>query len=124
MDRLTVSEYQAGTKLTAIYSEGAHLAREENNLLKWSLISYCGHGLSGESGELVGNIKKALRDDAGYFTQSRKQKMFKELGDIAWYLSQICNELDFDLERIFSFNLEKLADRQEREVLKGSGDDR
>lgn len=124
MDRLTVSAYQAGTKLTAIYSDGAHLAREENNLLKWSLVSYCGHGLSGEAGELVGNIKKALRDDAGIFTEDRRKQMFKELGDIAWYLSQLCNELGFQLEDVFSYNLTKLADRQEREVLKGSGDDR
>lgn len=124
MDKLTVSDYQQGTSKTAIYSEGAHQAREDNNLLKWSLVSYCGHGLSGEAGELVGNIKKALRDDAGIFTQERQAKMQKELGDIGWYVSQICNELGWDLDEVLFQNLAKLASRQDRGVLTGSGDDR
>lgn len=48
----------------------------------------------------------------------------KELGDVLWYLSQLCNELDLDLGTIADGNLSKLLDRKSRGKLQGSGDDR
>ena len=41
-----------------------------------------------------------------------------------WYLSAICNELGIKLSNAAIGNLTKLSDRQVRDVLRGSGDER
>lgn len=121
MAELTIAEYQMGTEKTAIYRDGsAHSGYLEN----WANVSYCVHGLTGEAGEVAGDVKKAKRDDGGYFTEERKERLFKEIGDVCWYLSQLCTELGFRLEDVMDYNLTKLASRQQRGVLGGSGDNR
>lgn len=123
------SEYQAGTAKTAVYpGQGTALG-----------LMYCGLKLAGESGEVAENIGKAVRDDGlmlrdesyaspMFFPQpislERLEKLSKELGDVLWYISQAATELDLSLAEIAQGNLAKLADRQQRGVLKGSGDDR
>lgn len=79
-------------------------------------------GLVDESGEVAGKVKKYLRRD--FSTDKLKEKLVYELGDVLWYLSEICNHLDLDLDTIATLNLSKLADRQKRDVIKGSGDNR
>jgi hypothetical protein len=41
-----------------------------------------------------------------------------------WYVAVLAYELDYDLNTIAQNNLDKLASRQERGVLAGSGDER
>ena len=60
----------------------------------------------------------------GEFDYDRIQEIKKELGDVAWYLSAIATDLDLSLEEIFQENIDKLNSRQERGVLRGSGDNR
>ena len=48
----------------------------------------------------------------------------KELGDVLWYISQICSDLDIRMESVAVANLEKLRVRAENGTLSGSGDDR
>lgn len=50
--------------------------------------------------------------------------MKKELGDNLWYLSELADKLGLSLEEIAQENLDKLASRQERGVLRGEGDER
>jgi NTP pyrophosphatase (non-canonical NTP hydrolase) len=57
-------------------------------------------------------------------SDERREALARELGDVLWYLSQLATEADLDLETIAEDNLEKLLSRQERGVLRGSGDDR
>lgn len=124
MERLTISEYQEGTEKTAIYRDGIARAAQSGLIENWANLSYCAHGLTGEAGELSNDIKKVVRDDGGLVTPERAERLFKEIGDCYWYLSQICNELGFKIENVMDFNLSKLASRQERGVLTGSGNDR
>ena len=49
-----------------------------------------------------------------------RQWIFRQFG----YVNYILNELDFDILDILQRNIDKLASRKERGVLKGSGDDR
>ena len=42
---------------------------------------------------------------------SAKEKLAKELGDIAWYLAETATALDLNLEDIFQANIEKLKKR-------------
>ena len=64
-------------------------------------------GLCGESGEAIDIVKKWLAQ--GH--ELDKEKLAKELGDIAWYLAETAYALDLPLERILRDNLEKLKAR-------------
>ncbi len=64
-------------------------------------------GLCGESGEAIDLVKKHLHQ--GHPLD--KEKLAKELGDIAWYLAETAYALDIPLEKILRDNLEKLAKR-------------
>ena len=64
------------------------------------------------------------RDKKGIFDEESKKGIKKELGDVLWYLSNLCNEFDFSLEDVALLNLEKLRLRSSRGKISGSGDDR
>ena len=64
-------------------------------------------GLCGESGEVIDIVKKHLAQ--GH--ELDKEKLAKELGDIAWYLAEAATALDLNLEDIFQANIEKLKKR-------------
>ena len=64
-------------------------------------------GLCGESGEAIDIVKKWRAQ--GH--ELDKEKLAKELGDIAWYLAETATALDIPLEEIFRGNIEKLARR-------------
>ena len=83
-------------------------------------------GLAGETGEVLEIIKKMIRDKGGVFetTQEDREKLKKELGDVLWYISAVAYYNDIELEDIAKTNLDKLASRQRRDKIHGSGDDR
>ncbi len=81
-------------------------------------------GLAGEAGEVAEHAKKAIRDDRGEVSDTRRAAMAKELGDVLWYVAQLATELDLNLDEIAHTNLDKLLSRQQRGVLSGSGDER
>ena len=64
-------------------------------------------GLCGESGEAIDIVKKWLAQ--GH--ELDKEKLAKELGDIAWYLAETAYALDIPLEDILRGNIEKLSRR-------------
>ena len=96
----------------------------------WSLIHtdhaivYPTLGLTNEAGEVAGKIKKIFRDRAGVISDADREALKYELGDVLWYLAQICTELDLTLEDVASANLTKLYDRLERDTIGGDGDNR
>ena len=65
-----------------------------------------------------------MRDNNGNFDYESKTAIKKELGDVLWYLANLCNELDFTLNEVAEENLEKLNNRLFRGKISGSGDDR
>lgn len=64
-------------------------------------------GLCGESGEAIDIVKKHLHQ--GH--ELDREKLIKELGDIAWYLAEAAYALDTDLDDIFEGNIAKLKAR-------------
>jgi RimJ/RimL family protein N-acetyltransferase/NTP pyrophosphatase (non-canonical NTP hydrolase) len=64
-------------------------------------------GLCGESGEAIDIVKKWLAQ--GH--ELDREKLAKELGDIAWYLAETAWALDIPLENILKANIEKLKNR-------------
>ena len=92
-------------------------------------LAYVALGLAGEAGEFANKIKKVLRGDGrpDYEDGSPNEKWFDliaELGDVLWYLFASMRELDVEPEYVFSLIETKLRSRQQRNVIKGSGDNR
>ena len=89
-------------------------------------ITYCVLGLAGEAGEVADKWKKVLRGDHGdgVVPQVIKDLMGKEVGDTTWYAARLSIELGIRFSRVAQDNLDKLASRKERGVIKGSGDER
>src|SRR3974390_3497881 len=78
-------EYKKLSKRTALYPEyGA----------RWV---YPALGLASEAGEVADKIKKAIRDHGGEINEERKQAIQKELGDVLWYVAQLCSDLDLSM---------------------------
>lgn len=64
-------------------------------------------GLVCEAGELGDIIKKHLY----HGHDIDKDKIVSELGDIMWYMGNVCNVLGIELEEVAQKNIEKLEKR-------------
>ena len=64
-------------------------------------------GLNGESGEVIDIVKKNMFQ--GHDLD--KDKIKKELGDVMWYIAEICESLDLCLEEVMEGNIDKLSKR-------------
>jgi len=109
---MTFKEYQKLSRETAIYPD-----------LNKNFI-YPTLGLAGETGEVVENIKKIVRDKNKLIDKKTKSELSKELGDVLWYLSQLAAELNISLDEIAVKNIEKLQSRKKRGALHGKGNNR
>ena len=109
---MTFDEYQKLSKGTAQYSDF---------IPAWIYLAL---GLAGESGEVVDKLKKVARNHDGNFTEESKLEIQKELGDVLWYISQLCEELGLSLGEVAEMNRAKLEDRKARGVIRSRGDNR
>lgn len=109
---MTLNEYQTAALATARYPD------------KGANPIYPVLGLAEETGEVVGKVKKMIRDDGGELSPERRSAIKKELGDVLWYLAAASFEFGYYLDEIAEANLEKVHGRIERGTLGGSGDDR
>ena len=64
-------------------------------------------GLCGESGEAIDLMKKHLYQ--GH--ELDREKLIKELGDVAWYLAEAATGLKIELSEVLQRNLDKLHAR-------------
>ena len=64
-------------------------------------------GLCGEAGEAIDIVKKHLHQ--GH--ELDREKLIKELGDIAWYLAETAYALDIELDEVLEGNIAKLKAR-------------
>jgi NTP pyrophosphatase (non-canonical NTP hydrolase) len=81
-------------------------------------------GLVGESGEIAEKFKKWVRDQDCDESRIDRADLSKELGDVLWYIAVLADYFDLSLDEVARTNLAKLASRQQRGALGGSGDDR
>ncbi len=109
---MTFDEYQEQSKGTAQYSDF---------LPPWVYLAL---GLAGESGEVIDKLKKIARNKDGKFDAEDKLEIKKELGDVLWYISQLCQELGLSLDDVAQTNRAKLEDRKKRNVIRSRGDNR
>ena len=110
-------------------------------------LPYLSQGFVGEVGELLGKLAKYVRkgkivvvnndlyvidpktqkpqpwvESQELLGEDELKKLRGELGDCAWFLAVLCQYLGWSLESICQENLDKLASRQERNVIIGDGD--
>ena len=99
-------------------------------------FSYMFLNLVGEVGEFASKVAKSIRKDIAYIglndlkydkendAQMNKEELKKEAGDVLWQLSGLCSVMGWSLNDIAQQNLDKLASRQQRNVIEGNGDNR
>jgi len=109
---MTFDEYQQAALRTAPPAD------KKNELFHLVL------GLVGESGEIAEKVKKWVRDQNSDMSLLDRADLKKELGDVLWYIAVLADHLGIKLEDVMSTNVAKLADRQQRGVLQGKGDNR
>jgi len=118
METMTFEEYQEGAMSTAIYPDE---------------LIYPVLGLVGEAGEVAEKVKKFFRDNqfevmcedaVAEVPAETRMEIAKELSDVLWYLTAVAADIGYSLEEIAELNLTKLADRNQRGKLTGSGDNR
>lgn len=108
---MKLNEYQEAALKTAVYPEDKR-------------IIYPALGMCGEAGEVADKVKKVIRDNNQNFDTSRKIEIAYEIGDVLWYCATMAHDLGFTLEAVAQMNIDKLASRQRRNKLGGSGDHR
>ncbi|MDO4780992.1 MAG: nucleoside triphosphate pyrophosphohydrolase family protein [Candidatus Saccharibacteria bacterium] len=113
---MNIQEYadKAISTLTTNYAHGQIDAQLMGQIL----------GLCGESGEVAEKFKKLLRDKQGMMSDEDRAEIVKELGDILWYINAVAHLIGSNLEEVARVNNDKLASRQQRDQLQGSGDNR
>jgi NTP pyrophosphatase (non-canonical NTP hydrolase) len=113
---MTFDEYQEKSRKTALY-------RKDDKNFNYP-ITYVTLGLLGEAGEVAEKVKKAYRDNEGVIDDDRRADIRLELGDVLWYVTQICSELELTLDEVAQANIDKLYSRLDRGKLGGDGDNR
>lgn len=102
---MTINEYQKAALRTEqgspsiwsnIYSE-KNYSRLINGLM----------GLNGEAGECIDILKKTMFQGHSF----DRERIAKELGNVAWYLAVSADALGYGLEDILQMNVEKLRKR-------------
>lgn len=94
---MNLNEYQQEAKRTA-YSQNSADAKMVALL-----------GLAGETGELLSEYKKHLRDGDAH--RLFPHRVREELGDLLWYIAQVANLFDIPLDQVAEANLIKTRDR-------------
>lgn len=130
---MTLNEYQERAMTTC--------TKSSKNLLYMLL------NLQGEVGEFSSKIAKYIRKGKAWFdigaeptdmvgvTVEHNSELLliepeevlnlqKEAGDCLWMISGLCSVMGWTLEEVAQENLDKLADRQKRDVIVGEGDNR
>jgi NTP pyrophosphatase (non-canonical NTP hydrolase) len=70
-------------------------------------------GLAGETGQLLSEYKKHLRDGEAH--RLFKERVSEELGDLLWYIANVASKFDLTLSDIAAANLAKVSERWSRE---------
>jgi NTP pyrophosphatase (non-canonical NTP hydrolase) len=66
-------------------------------------------GLAGETGQLLSEYKKHLRDGEAH--RLFKDRVSEELGDLLWYIANVASKFDLSLSDVAAANLAKVKQR-------------
>ena len=111
---MTFDEYQKAAMTTA------HVSSDDSMMQNSIWVM----GIAGEAGEIVEKWKKAVAYRDGKFNEDEFSDFKKEFADVIWYIAVLAESLGLSLDEIMQQNVAKLADRKQRGVIKGAGDNR
>lgn len=98
MDATTYQQLAARTLI-----DGPDFELSPNDfMILWNAI-----GVAGEAGEIAEHVKKGLLHQHGL----DREKLAKEIGDVAWYLAALCTKLGLDFGEVLAANIDKLKTR-------------
>ena len=76
-------------------------------------LEYLMIGLMNEAGEVGGAYKKEIRDDI-----NNRDLIIDEMGDVMWYLTNLCRVYDITLSQLMDKNIQNLISRMTPEQAK------
>lgn len=74
-----------------------------------NLLAYV--GLVEECGEVMGIVKRILRQGPNDAARCTREHLVEELGDVLWYFAMVCNQEGISLDEIWEYNRRKLEER-------------
>lgn len=83
---------------------------DKDNVINVPLLLTGLIGLTSEAGEAQEIMKKVLFQGKPY-TEETRQHLIKELGDVIWYWTNVCNALQIDPNEVIAGNVAKLEAR-------------
>lgn len=87
------------------------LIRDYGNEITPTLQANVMFGLAEEAGEVVGLMKRVLRNFPKDKARATKENFIDEMGDVLWYLAACCETQGTSLEEIWRHNICKLQSR-------------
>lgn len=75
--------------------------------MKRQPLSVLAMGLAGETGEVLEIFKKSIRDNKPIDLEH----LYEELGDVFWYLANLCTLFSISVESVMEKNIKKLERR-------------
>ena len=87
-------------RLVELDRQGANIER----------LTTSGVGLAAESGEFLEIVKKMVFQGKPW-SDSNREHLLIELGDVMWYVAQACMALGVDFEDVLEMNVKKLEKR-------------
>jgi len=97
---MNASEYQQAAARTLI--DDPPRFTDAEIMMVWVAL-----GLAGEAGEVADSIKKMVLHQHGI----DRDVLIKELGDVLWYFSGLCTQLNVPIGEIMDRNIAKLEAR-------------
>lgn len=76
------------------------------NLAQHEMINHALFGMCGELGEIQSLFQKEYQGH-----EFDKAHLFKELGDLLWFMSELCTAYGVELEQVAQTNIKKLMAR-------------
>lgn len=119
----TLDDYQHMAHATSNYKDGALklIAFSEPGDIQHTLAALAIYaGLTEEVAEVGRMMNRAVRDGE----LVNRGKLERELGDVLWFVAEMATHYSLSLDDIATANINKLRDRQARNVLHGEGDER
>jgi NTP pyrophosphatase (non-canonical NTP hydrolase) len=105
--KITPTMYQAACRRTdrdSYWSLAQEIEKTDPNELR---LLHMAVGVSGEAGELLDAVKKAVF----YRKKLDVENMKEEIGDILWYLSNLLTSIGSNYEEVMQKNYAKLMER-------------
>lgn len=106
---------------TAILVDALGISIDTNTVSTYYTLPNCGYKTIGNIQEI---LKKAVRTHDWIPTEIQKDQLTLLFSDIVYGIQKFCWGYGYNISDVLQQNIEKLADRKERGVIHGGGDER